>query len=100
MSSINVLLQSDYFVQLIVLGSVILMGLLTYVFGYKSTASNIDEEILKVETKETKKQKIEKAKKAEVKEKKKPKASNTTTTAATPSEAKQVSLLNLATSSV
>jgi len=82
MTSLNALLQSDYFIQLVALGSVILMGLLTYFFGYKSSSSNIDEEILKIEVKETKKQKVEKAKKAEVKDKKKPKATATPATLA------------------
>lgn len=73
MSNLNVLVQSDYFIQLVALGSVILMGLLTYVFGFKGAKSS-DDEILHVETRETKKQKAEKAKKAEQKDKKKPKA--------------------------
>ena len=67
------LVQSDYFIQLVALGSVILMGLLTYVFGFKSGKST-DDEILHVEARETKKQKAEKAKKAEQKDKKKPKS--------------------------
>lgn len=64
--------SSDFLIQLVALGSVILIGVLTYVFGYKSKP-NDDDEILHVETKETKKQKIERAKKAESKDKKKPK---------------------------
>lgn len=76
------LLQSDYFIQLVALSSVILMGILTYVLGYKAKSSDVDDEILQVDAKETKKQKVERAKKAESKDKKKNKS-----TVAQPKEA-------------
>lgn len=68
------LVQSDYFVQLVALGTVIFMGILTYIFGYKSKSIDDDDIFSKVESKETKKQKVERAKKAEEKPKKKGKA--------------------------
>ena len=72
MSVVQTLMESDYFMQLAVLSSVILLGALTYFFGYKSRSTDVDEaESAALEnTKQKKSSKIkEKKKSKEVKEK-------------------------------
>lgn len=72
MSVVQTLMESDYFMQLAVLSSVILLGALTYLFGYKSRPIDVDEtESAAPEiTKQKKSSKIKEKKKVkEVKEK-------------------------------